>query len=403
MLRKHVRRRVPRRCSQVAERKGSVLPLAAIAMTVVLTFAAFTVDFGMITMTKGQAQNAADSAAHAAALELSRSFGPGATVSSEAAEAAARARAVEMISRFRTGNITSTAAVADRDLRFGRRDWDASAGQWTQSWDVQPFNMVEVTVRRTAAAGAPLPMTFARVMGIDHHDVTAKTAVGVAPAVGFRMPSYGSGTLSILPIAVDVPTWNALLAAMTSDDDEHQFGDAYAWNEELERIVSDDDDILELNMYPDLNTSLPPGNRGTVDLGSPNNSTTDLKRQIQYGLNAFDLSFFPDSRIQFDENGELFLNGDPGISAGIEAALKSIIGKVCLIPLFTEVSGPGNNATYTVVKFVGVRIMAVKLSGGPGNRYLTVQPAQYTEGETIVRGNGPIEYDSVVSKPYLIN
>lgn len=154
-------------------------------------------------------------------------------------------------------------------------------------------------------------------------------------------------------------------------------------------------------MYPDLNTTAPPGNRGTVDLGSPNNSTNDLKRQIEFGLNAYDLSFFPNNQIVFDSQGALYLNGDTGISAGIEASLKKIVGKVRAIPIFISVSGPGNNATYTIVKFVGVRIMGVSLSGGPSKRHLTVQPAPFINAN-VIRGKVPVTVDSILTTPVLI-
>jgi hypothetical protein len=95
------------------------------------------------------------------------------------------------------------------------------------------------------------------------------------------------------------------------------------------------------------------------------------------------------------------LNGDTGISAGIEASLQSIIGDIRAIPIFTQVSGPGNNANYTIVKFVGVRIMAVKLSGGPTQRYLRVQPAAFMTRNGI-RGNVPVTVDTVLSQPVLI-
>lgn len=66
---------------------------------------------------------------------------------------------------------------------------------------------------------------------------------------------------------------------------------------------------------------------------------------------------------KLDDNGELFLNGDTGISAGVKNELASIKGEPKLIPLFNQVNGPGNNATYSIVKFVGVRLMQVKLTG----------------------------------------
>ena len=67
--------------------------------------------------------------------------------------------------------------------------------------------------------------------------------------------------------------------------------------------------------------------------------------------------------LQFNASGVLHLNGDTGISAGVKDELASIIGQPRIIPIFSSVVGPGNNADYTIVKFVGVRILAVKLTG----------------------------------------
>ena len=36
---------------------------------------------------------------------------------------------------------------------------------------------------------------------------------------------------------------------------------------------------------------------------------------------------------------------------------------------------PGDNAHYTIVRFAGVRIMDVKLTGNPSKKRVTVQPA----------------------------
>jgi hypothetical protein len=42
------------------------------------------------------------------------------------------------------------------------------------------------------------------------------------------------------------------------------------------------------------------------------------------------------------------------------------------------VVGNGNNADYTIVGFVGIRIMKVKLTGHP--KYVTIQPAVTIDG-----------------------
>ncbi|MEZ6127055.1 MAG: pilus assembly protein TadG-related protein [Planctomycetaceae bacterium] len=393
-------------------RKGAVIVLAAVMLMVVIGFVAFTVDIGMIALTKGQIQNAADSAAHAATLELSQSFGPGAQVTAQTAESVARSRAVEMVSRFRTGDVASTEADEVRDVRVGRRSWNASTGTWDETWGVPPFNMAEVTVRRTQADTTALPMAFAQIMGMANFELTVSSVSSLQPAGGFYLPpgSPPNDTIDILPIALDLGSWNNLLNQVYGTSSGSgggngntggatNFTDSYSWNA-AEGVKSGADGVLEINIYPDLNSGLAPGNRGTVDLGHPGNSTADLKRQIEFGLNAYDLSFFPDNRIMFN-NGALYLNGDTGISAGIQSSLEAIIGKVRAIPIFIEVTGQGNNATYTVVKFVGVRVMGVKLSGGPKVRHLTVQPALFSDSH-VVRMNGNVNVDSILSPPVTI-
>ena len=55
--------------------------------------------------------------------------------------------------------------------------------------------------------------------------------------------------------------------------------------------------------------------------------------------------------------------------------LASIIGKPRIIPIFSSVSGNGNNAMYTIVKWQGIRIMAVKLTGSMSQKHVTIQVA----------------------------
>jgi len=391
-----------RRQTQTSDRNrsGTIVVLAAIGIVTAIGFCAFVVDIGMLTVTKAQMQSAADSAAHAAAMEIARAFGPGAELSSEMAEVVARDRAVEMVSLFRTGDVVSTVADPSRDVRLGRRTWDESAGAWVDEWGVTPYNMVEVTVYRTEARTTGLPATFAQIFSHESFDLKAVSVAALHPGAGFYLPpDSDETTINILPIAVDLGSWNALLA-QHYDDVDGGYGDNYAWTQQT-GVYSHGDGIPEINIYPDLNSDKAPGNRGTVDLGSAKNSTNDLKRQIVYGLNSSDLSFFPNNRIEFNSSGALYLNGDTGISAGIENSLESIIGQVRAIPIFIEVTGQGNNAVYTIVQFVGVRILDVRLSGGPSRRHLTVQPAVYSS-EYVIRDSIDINVDSILSQPLII-
>ena len=181
---------------------------------------------------------------------------------------------------------------------------------------------------------------------------------------GFRAPSSGSGNLQMLPFALDKETWDEMMAGGGDDD--------WNWHEEDKYISSGGDGVREVNLFPQGTGS--PGNRGTVDIGAPNNSTRDLARQIVYGITQEDLDYVGGS-LEFDDNGELTLNGDTGISAGMKDELASIKGQPRIIPVFSDVVHPGNNAEYTVVQFAGVRIMDVKLTGSMSSKRVIIQPA----------------------------
>ena len=88
--------------------------------------------------------------------------------------------------------------------------------------------------------------------------------------------------------------------------------------------------------------------------------------------------------LEFNDDGELYLNGDTGISAGFKAQLEEIKGEPRIIPIFQQVEGNGNNAEYTIVCWAGVRIMEVKLTGSNNQKRVIVQPCNIT-----VRGGIP--------------
>ena len=148
--------------------------------------------------------------------------------------------------------------------------------------------------------------------------------------------------------------------------------DNWRWNAATKTITAGSDGVLEVNLFPQGTGS--PGNRGTVDIGSSNNSTADIARQIVYGISPSDLAHHGGSLI-WTTDGELELNGDTGISAGVKDELDSIKGKPRLIPIFSTVVGPGNNAQYTIVHWAGIRIMDVKLTGSMNQKRVIVQPA----------------------------
>ncbi len=395
-------------------RRGMITVLAAFLMVAMFAFLAFSIDIGFITLVKAQMQAATDSATLAACLELADSLGPYPTATAAQAQENAVAAAEEMAGMHPAGELTSLALDPD-DVTFGRYEWSPTEEKWVATWGAPPYNAVRVKLRRgTKAEGGiqgggsvnpALPLFFAPVLG--HQTATLETKAASAvllPGAGFRVSE--NQTAPVLPITIDKPRWEALLAG----DGE----DKFKFDPDTGNVLPGADGILELNIYPGQTSSSnsngngngksngkngkgssnggavgqnqwTPGNWGTVDFGNPNNSTAELERQIKEGLNENDLSYFG-GKLDV-ENGPLKVNGDTGISAAIQKALQQIIGQVRALPLFTNVTGNGNNTTYTIVEFVPVRILEAELSGG--NKRVIVQPAVLVH-PTVIPSKTPI-------------
>ena len=128
--------------------------------------------------------------------------------------------------------------------------------------------------------------------------------------------------------------------------------DDYSWNSTTKTISSGSDGVREVNLYPQGTGS--PGNRGTVDIGSSNNSTADIARQILYGANAADLAQMPNGQIALNSEGTLELNGDTGISAGVKDELAAIKGQPRVIPL--SIAEPASSSECVTVSLQTVSV-----------------------------------------------
>ena len=98
----------------------------------------------------------------------------------------------------------------------------------------------------------------------------------------------------------------------------------------------------------------------------------------------------------------MVLNGDTGISAGVKDELASIIGETRIIPIFSSVQSPGNNAQYTIVQWCGVRIMDCKLTGPQKHKRLTIQPAAISSPGVILSTNGSGTSEHVFSRAFIV-
>ena len=392
---------VRRRQSRGEDRRGTVAILTALMLVFLMVMAAFAVDLAYLNLVQHQMQAAADSSALAASDELVDAWGQAATEGDSSLVAARGIAAVTAMSNQMAGK-SGTYIDGDRDLRFGTRLWDDQAGEYVESWGQPPYNLVEVTVRRTEAVGRPddtVPLFFARVLGQQYAGLRTTAVVALLPGSGFQIDESFSGTLPILPIVCDEDTWNEhwswSAGQSGSGNSAGYLADDVHFDEHDQQWKNQSDGVVEINIYPSPHSNLPPGNRGTVDFGASNNSTKDLKRQIEYGLNADDLADFGAEIVP-----PLVVEGDPGISAGIKSALAKIIGQKRILPIFSSVSGNGNNAEYTIVKFVSVRIVSVKLQGS--NKYLWVERSSFSHPAVIRSTVGTSEQPTLLSSGVLL-
>jgi len=370
-----------------------VLPLAALLIVLILAFVAYSVDLGYISITRAKLQTASDAAALGAACRLLDGLGP-APLPASMVQANAQATAVAVAAANTAGDQMSVALDAGTDITLGRRVYNPSTSSWQYLWGTTPYNAVRITaVRGRGAVGqpdGPLSLFFAPVIGHDQANVSGTAKAALQAISGFRLKQGATSNCELLPIAYDKPSWDQLMAGVGSDN--------YSYNPSTGAVASGADGVKEIDLYPYGNQALTPGNRGTVDIGSPNNSTADLSRQIRYGVNAADLAYFGGS---IDLNGgPLNLNGDTGISAGIKDDLQSIIGKPRVIPIFESVTGPGNNAVFRIVKWAGIRIMYVKLTGG--DKKVIAQPAPIMSSWAIPATTETLS-DYVFTKPRLVD
>jgi hypothetical protein len=222
-----------------------------------------------------------------------------------------------------------------------------------------------------------VPAFFARIWGNEGSPVASRaTAVCSSSVVGFEVTSE-TGNADLLPFTVKKDDWDALLAGVGADSYNYSSG----------TVTNGSDGVLELSMYPLSNGTggggVAPGNFGTVDIGTDDNSTAVLSRQIREGVNAADLAYHG-GELRLGPDGTLLLNGDTGVSAAIKDDLESIKGQPRTIMLYTTVTGAGNNAMYTIVGFVGVRVMYVKLTGALASKKVVIQPAINFDSSAIV-------------------
>ncbi len=344
-----------------SHRPGTVLVLAVLGMAAFMGFLALVIDIGYLVNARAELQRTADSSAMAACWQYAFEKADGNNHSEAACSAFTKARDAAAANPI----CGSAPVVQSSDVSWGYLADFSDRDSPLDTSDPTRFNAVQVTLRRSSSANGQVPLFIGKWLGMDGLDSSSvATAAIVNQIAGFKTPADKSN-LGILPLALKEQAWLQLLAGSGSDE--------WTWDPETGSISAGGDGKLELNLYPqDTNAS---GNSGTVDIGSDGNSTSDIARQITDGLSEKDLSYHG-GKLELGNNGELSLNGDTGISAGVKDELASIKGEPRIIPVYRSVQGPGDNAEFKIVAWAGIRIMDVNLSGSKKtSKRVIIQPA----------------------------
>ena len=362
-------------------------------MTFIFGFAALSVDMGYIYSARAEMQAAADAAALA---------GTGTLLTDERLKGTYELETVFNSARGAAENYTAANHVLGQSLAIDWNSNNAPDGGIVVGYLADPtdrtsplnftnpfqFNTVQIRLRCDDTENNPITLGFANIFGISSADLFATaTATAEDGIVGFEIPPSGNNP-QVLPFALHETAWANLLSQGVAEDNDN-----YAYDSDTGTVSEGSDWLPELNLYPGAGTGqLPPGNFGTVDIGSNNNSTADISRQILYGISAEDLAYFG-GELRLGPDGTLSLNGDTGLSAAVKDELEAIKGEPRAIPIFSQVTGPGNNSQYTITGFVGIRIVYVKLTGAMKKKCVVIQPAVLVdEGAIADSGNSYFVY-----------
>ena len=165
-------------------RRGVIVLVAAVLLTVLFGFAGFAVDTGMIMSHQTTLQNAVDAAALAASQEIVgavRAAGDSqgdATIDASSIAVAEARQVAEQVAALNGVYIDP-----NRDVQFGKRVYNASTNTWPIEWGAEPYNVVSVTAHRDndnpELPDAKLRLNFGWALGMPAVSLEATAAAFV--------------------------------------------------------------------------------------------------------------------------------------------------------------------------------------------------------------------------------
>jgi hypothetical protein len=364
-----------------------VLVMIAVLLVLIVGMVAFCVDVTFIWRADAELQNAADAAAlagcqmlvdnHALVMRTSPPQAELARLRDEAISKAT-AKALEYGALHEAGFDAVTIRPEDivvGYIRDPRAKPDTPDGELRTDWgsaDVGFPNSVQVIARRDPSVPAgSLPLVFGPVFGITTKDRVVSATASLRPGVpGAR----------ILPIAMNATVADWLLSnPLPTDPAPPGAWGGNNWTVNDPREVSppgnvihlpDAKGIVEVRVFPDPDDSNPAGNFGILNLDFSRGSASGalVEEWITSGPSNEVIASWGENGL----NGPVDIGGQTGLQATLERTIQGIIGQPRVMPIYETVTGPGSNATFRIVKFVGV-VVDVNLTGSPKTKQMTLQ------------------------------
>ena len=281
-------------------RKGAITILAAILTVVLVGMVAFSVDIGYVLSAKEELQRTADASALATCWEFGTAAVRRLQLGGSPTYATHGNRGSVCVAkpghRPRHDARTRTPSNApDGDVVFGYiADFNNSQSPF-QTGTPSTYNAVRVRLHKNSSSNGEVPYFFAKIFGLDGQVLNSEATAGMIRDIkGFQAPADGEQSR--------YPALRTRSARPGRTWCNNAGTDNYRWNADIEngvrRLLTAG---VEVNLFPQGTGS--PGNRGTVDIGSSNNSTADIARQILYGISPADLAYHG-GKLEFDASGQ---------------------------------------------------------------------------------------------------
>ena len=354
------------------QRRGVIIPLAALLAVFLLGMVGFAVDVGWMVVSQSELQNAADAAALAGAgplmdghvlYNLPGNNGNQTTILANA-KTNARNKAKEYGGYNGAGGVNSL-SILDGDIEFGFTD---ANGVYTASTALSGYpNTIKVTVRRDSTANGALTLFFGRALG---QTTTTLTATASATLFAGSLTSIPGPTL---PLTYSQNDWNTFRSTGRDAD-----GD-------LSKDANGNPELLVFDSVKDS------GNFGWLSMDNGSLAASTLRGWIDNGVSQAEIDILKDDGlIPLSSHPNAWdWQGKPGFTSSDVKQVNDHVGEIFVLPLYKPYSatspgdGNGSNYYYNVVEFVSVRLTAPDRN----NRDIIVQPAPLVVANALLDPN----------------